>query len=82
MRIESCIDPDAHGLPETRITSGGLAMADLTLLTDDELRERRIALSRSLTTAADLIPTPPPSFFEKLKQDIDAAAAEWIARRS
>ncbi|AUS29960.1 hypothetical protein AN948_27925 [Rhodococcus sp. ADH] len=58
-----------------------LAMADLTLLTDDELRERRIALSRSLTTAADLIPTPPPSFFEKLKQDIDAAAAEWIARR-
>ncbi|MET8313654.1 hypothetical protein ABZU78_05980 [Rhodococcus erythropolis] len=83
MRIESCIDPDAHGLPETRITPiGGLAMADLTLLTDDELRERRIALSRSLTTAADLIPTPPPSFFEKLKQDIDAAAAEWIARRS
>ena len=57
-------------------------MADLTLLTDDELRERRIALSRSLTTAADLIPPPPPSFFEKLKQDIDAAAAEWIARRS
>lgn len=57
-------------------------MADLTLLTDDELRERRIALSRSLATAADLIPTPPPSFFEKLKQDIDAAAAEWIARRS
>ncbi|MCD2107995.1 MULTISPECIES: hypothetical protein [Rhodococcus] len=57
-------------------------MPDLSLLSDDELRERRIALSQSLTAAADLIPTPSPSFFEKLKQDIDAAAAEWIARRS
>ncbi|MFE5873893.1 hypothetical protein [Rhodococcus sp. NPDC056506] len=57
-------------------------MPDLSLLSDDELRERRIALSQSLTAAADLIPTPSPSFFEKLKQDIDAATAEWIARRS
>ncbi|WP_185564452.1 hypothetical protein [Rhodococcus sp. KBW08] len=56
-------------------------MPDLTLLTDEELLERRIALGRSLTTAADLVPTPTPSFFEKLQQDIDAAAAEWITRR-
>ncbi|MDV6274463.1 hypothetical protein R3Q06_13235 [Rhodococcus erythropolis] len=57
-------------------------MPDLSLLSDDELRERRIALSQSLTAAADLIPTPSPSFFEKLQRDIEAAAAEWIARRS
>jgi len=57
-------------------------MPDLTLLTDEELLERRIALGRSLTTAADLVPSPTPSFFEKLQQDIDAAAAEWITRRS
>ncbi|MFC8930811.1 hypothetical protein ACFT1A_01990 [Rhodococcus sp. NPDC057135] len=83
MRIESCIDPDAHGLPKYESHwKRGLAMPDLSLLSDDELRERRIALSQSLTTAADLIPTPSPSFFEKLKQDIDAAAAEWIARHS
>ncbi|MCW0194631.1 MAG: hypothetical protein OJJ55_25370, partial [Rhodococcus sp.] len=73
---------DRGPVVQDHLNGNGLAMADLTLLTDDELRERRIALSRSLTTAADLIPTPPPSFFEKLKQDIDAAAAEWIARRS
>ncbi len=83
MRIESCIDPDAHGLPETRITpiegarDGGPDAPDRRRVTRASDR-----LSRSLTTAADLIPTPPPSFFEKLKQDIDAAAAEWIARRS
>ena len=57
-------------------------MSDLALLSDDELDERRIALSQSLTAAAYLIPTPAPSFFEKLKQDIDDAAAEWIARHS
>ncbi|GCB53922.1 hypothetical protein KHP11_24795 [Rhodococcus erythropolis] len=57
-------------------------MADLTLLTDDELHERRTSLRQSLTTAASLVPTPSTAFFEKLKQDIDAAAAEWIARRS
>ncbi|MDV8065829.1 hypothetical protein R4P64_04870 [Rhodococcus sp. IEGM 1366] len=57
-------------------------MSDLTLLCDDELRERRITLGQSLTAAAYLIPNPAPSFFEKLKQDIDDAAAEWIARRS
>ncbi len=57
-------------------------MADLTLLTDDELHERRASLRQSLTTAASLVPTPSTTFFEKLKQDIDAAAAEWTARRS
>ncbi|WP_175393592.1 hypothetical protein [Rhodococcus globerulus] len=57
-------------------------MSDLALLSDDELRERRIALGQSLTAAAYLIPNPAPSFFEKLKQDIDDAAAEWNARRS
>jgi predicted transcriptional regulator len=57
-------------------------MADLTLLTDDELHERRTSLRQSLTTAASLVPTPSTAFFEKLKQDIDAAAEEWIARRS
>ncbi|MDV6267849.1 hypothetical protein [Rhodococcus globerulus] len=57
-------------------------MSDLALLSDDELRERRIALGQSLTAAAYLIPNPAPSFFEKLKQDIDDAAAEWIARHS
>ncbi|WP_336882557.1 hypothetical protein [Rhodococcus globerulus] len=57
-------------------------MIDLTTLTDEELRERRVALGGSHAAALHLIPMPSAIFLARLLRDIAACEAERASRRS